>query len=156
MTLIFKKLIRNSLLAQMKIQHVDANVQVFKRGEIPEFVTEKMQELWGENFGLDGDYWIFFSSPTITKKIADTTLFNVVNSALGRAANDMKEGEIRVFDFSKGGVPKETPDETSDDADLVDDGAEEANEEATADALSESVQDPQPNERFAFVKVTMR
>ena len=32
---------------------------------------KKMQKLWGENFGLDGDYWIFFASPTNSRRNPD-------------------------------------------------------------------------------------
>lgn len=155
MTLIFKKFIRNSILSQMKIQHFSANVQVFKREELPRKVTDKMRELWGDNFGLDADYWIFFSGKNITQEIADKTLFKIVNNALGRAANSLAEHEIKVFGFKD----EETsdPEETSDEVDaLSDPAADDANSAAVAAAMDESVESPEPGEKFAFVKVTMR
>lgn len=139
MTLIFKKFIRNSILAQMKIQHFDANVQVFKRGEIPEKVMNKMQQLWGKNFGLDGDYWIFFSGQNITQEIADKTLFKIANNALGRAANDMKENEIKVFWFKPEETADAVPEKTSDEVQsLADPDADDANSGAISDTMDES------------------
>lgn len=157
MTLIFKKFIRNSILAQMKIQHFDANVQVFKRGEIPEKVMNKMQQLWGKNFGLDGDYWIFFSGQNITQEIADKTLFKIANNALGRAANDMKENEIKVFWFKDDETADAVPEKTSDEVQsLADPGADDANSGAISDTMDESVDNPQPGEKFAFLKILMK
>jgi len=159
MTLNFKKFLRNQVLKQMRIQHWDANVQVFKRDELPDFVQQRIQKIFGENSLEDADWLVFASAPGITKKTAETTIFKIFNKALGEAANNMIPEEIKVFEFEDRAAP--APAETSDSVDrLTDPEAEAANQDAAAGALEgglyETVESPEPGERFAFLKVTMK
>lgn len=125
MTLDFKKLLKNALMKQMSIQHVDikeSNVQIFRREELAscEKVVSRLKELYGENFLLDADYWLFFSGTNLTKEMMDKQLFKVVNSAFQNSANDMKEQEMRMFTFDSDDVAKaDKPDAAIDDVNVV-------------------------------------
>ena len=54
MTLDFKKLVTNLVKKQMSIQHYTANVQVFRKDEMPGWVTEQIKEKFGESYTEDG------------------------------------------------------------------------------------------------------
>jgi len=83
-------------------------------------------------------------------------LFKIANEALGRAANNMTEADIKTVDLApaqSGGAPSRDADNEAADNEAAD------NEAATMDALGmtdESVEEPQPGEKFAFMKITMK
>lgn len=146
MTLDFKKLVRNAVRKQMVIQHFECNVQIFKQGELPQGVEAKVQEAFGADFLADANYTLWFSGRELTREVATTTLFKIANKALGEAANSLAESDVKMVDL----VPAKAVPQPEGDAD-------EANSKAVADALtSESVESPEPGERFAFVKITMK
>lgn len=125
MTLDFKKLLKNALMKQMSIQHVDikeSNVQIFGREELASCgkVVSRLKELYGENFLLDADYWLFFSGTNLTKEMMDKQLFKVVNSAFQNSANDMKDQEMRMFTFDSDDVMNvDKPETAIDDVNIV-------------------------------------
>lgn len=128
MTLDLKKLIVNAVRRQMSIQHFQANVQVFKRDEMPEWVTGQIKAKFGESYGADGDWWVWLSSKELSKDSRETA-FNVLNSALGEAANNMTDTDLKIIALEK---------------------------PAEGDAVDESVENPEEGEKFMFLKVTIK
>ena len=131
MTLDFKKLIVNLVRRQMSIQHFTSNVQVFKRGEMPAWVVEQIKSKFGESYTEDGDWWVWLSSKELSKDNRET-VFKVLNSALGQAANNMTDTDLKLVTLDK---------------------PQEAKGEETVD---ESVENPEEGEKFMFLKVTMK
>ena len=131
MTLDFKKLIVNLVKRQMSIQHFTSNVQVFKRGEMPAWVVEQIKSKFGESYTEDGDWWVWLSSKELSKDNRET-VFKVLNSALGQAANNMTDTDLKLVTLDK---------------------PQEAKGEETVD---ESVENPEEGEKFMFLKVTMK
>lgn len=177
MTLEFKKFIINNIKKQMSIQHYNANVQIFKRDELPEQVKTKLQADFGNNYLLDADYLLFFSkNDKITKDEIEKSIFKVVNAALGESANNSTPSDFKLFSFdgSKSNDTEKSednaPTETTDDVNSVtDNSADEINTQAIADViqdddiesqstdkLDESLEEPTAGERFVFVKITMK
>jgi len=176
MTLDFKKLLKNAIVKQMTIQHVeipDRSIQIFKRDELItcQRITQRLQSIFGQNFMLDGDFWVFFSDQgsdvTFDKDFAEKTLFKVVNAGLGESANNMTEAELKMFSFED---DRDVPEKTTDDMDVTKDtDGDEANDRAVAgaiggeesdedvdDVLDESVEEPSSGEKFIFLKITMK
>ena len=131
MTLDFKKLIVNLVKRQMSIQHFTSNVQVFKRGEMPAWVVEQIKSKFGESYTEDGDWWVWLSSKELSKDNRET-VFKVLNSALGQAANNMTDTDLKLVTLDK---------------------PQEAKSEETVD---ESVENPEEGEKFMFLKVSMK
>ena len=132
MTLDFKKLIVNLVERQMAIQHFTSNVQVFKRDEMPEWVVEQIKSKFGESYTEDGDWWVWLSSKELSKDNRET-VFKILNSALGQAANNMTDTDLKLVTLDK--------------------PSDEAKSEETVD---ESVENPEEGEKFMFLKVTMK
>lgn len=132
MTLDFKKLIVNLIKKQMQIQHFTCNVQVFKRDEMPEWVVQQIKEKFGDSYDADGDFWIWLSSQELSKDNRDN-IFKILNSALGQAANNMTEPDLKL-------VTLEKPSGDSSGGEQVD----------------ESVEAPEQGEKFMFLKVTLK
>lgn len=131
MTLDFKKLIVNLVERQMAIQHFTSNVQVFKRDEMPGWVVMQIKSKFGENYTEDGDWWVWLSSKELSKDNRET-VFKILNSALGQAANNMTDTDLKLVTLDK---------------------PQEAKSEETVD---ESVENPEEGEKFMFLKVTMK
>ena len=136
MTLDFKKLVLNSVKKEMSIQHFECNAQLFKKEELPEHVAGKIREAYGETFLDDANYTLWFSGNNLTKETVDKTIFKICNNALGKAANNMNESDLKDIDLGGGTAqpPPETPANKVDS--LGDAGADEANGEALADLMN--------------------
>ena len=145
MTLDFKKLITNTVKKQMKIQHFSANVQVFKRDEMPTWVVDQLREKFGESYDADGDFWIWLSSSELSKDNRENA-FKVLNTSLGEAANNMTETDLKLVTLSK---PADT-DETSEP------NEPEPQDDSSDEELDESVESPEEGEKFMFLKVTLK
>jgi len=144
MTLDFKKLIVNLVKKQMAIQHYEANVQVFRKNEMPAWVVDQIKEKFGENYTEDSDVWVWLSSTELSKDNRET-VFKVLNAALGNAANNMTDTDLKLVTLEK---PAGADDEPA--------GNDEApGEEPDAD-IDESVESPEEGEKFMFLKVTMK
>lgn len=138
MTLDFKKLIVNAVRRQMQIQHFQANVQVFKRDEMPGWVTAQIKSKFGESYDADGDWWVWLSSKELSKDSRETA-FKVLNSALGQAANNMTDTDLKMMALEKPA-----------------DAEGEPPEESAEEPVDESVEEPEEGEKFMFLKVTMK
>ena len=165
MTLDLKKLILNAIAREQSVHHFEqANVELFKKEELPSKVVNRIRSMFGDTYLEDAQLVLFFSgdSSTINKENLKKYVFKITNSALGRAANDLGDDSFKLFSYEGDGTvvddPKPADDGKKDEMidPFPDSGADEANGEALADALSESVQDPHAGERFAFVKITMK
>ena len=162
MTLDFKKLIRNAVKKQMTIQHYSCNVQIFKREELPAGVMSRIQSIEGVNAPLAGDYFLWFSGKDITNDVIKNTIFKIANAALGEAANNLREGDIRMIDLVGGATEPERPKETSDEVDsMVDPASDADNDAASGDLIgsadvSESVESPVSGEKFCYLMITMK
>lgn len=137
MTLDFKKLIVNLVRRQQAIQHFTSNVQVFKRDEMPAWVVEQIKSKFGESYVEDGDWWVWLSSKELSKDSRET-VFKVLNAALGQAANNMTDTDLKLVTLEK---PAGAGDEPGAEGD---------------EAVDESVEDPEEGEKFMFLKVTMK
>lgn len=147
MTLEFKKLIINNIKKQMRIQHYDANVQLFKRDEIPEFVTNKIQKDFGQNYLLDADYLLFFSKKGLTKDEVEKSVFKVVNAALGESANNSNPSDFKMFSLEQVSVDQKVPDKTIDDVDsLVDTDSDDVNNKVIDNIISSGSSDDDDDE----------
>lgn len=135
MTLDFKRLIVNAVSRQMAIQHFQANTQVFRREEMPEWVVEQLQQKFGENYCEDGDWWVWLSSGELSKDNRET-VFKVLNSALGQAANNMTETDLKLVRLEKPAGASDAP--------------------AGKKGVEESVEAPEKGERFMFLKITLK
>jgi superfamily II helicase len=164
MTLDFKKLIKNSVLKQMKIQHFVANVEVFKKEELPEVILQKIRRVFGESFLQDANYTLWVSGNNITKEVIKDSIFNIINDGLQRSANDMSDSDIKILDFDNTATSQ-----SLDQAGITGTNADEVNDRAIADILgddltkkedekkvNESVEAPAPGEKFCFLKITMK
>ena len=84
----------------MAIQHFTSNVQVFKRDEMPGWVVMQIKSKFGESYTEDGDWWIWLSSKELSKDNRET-VFKVLNSALGQAANNMTDTDLKLVTLDK-------------------------------------------------------
>ena len=132
MTLDFKKLIVNAVKKQMAVQHFECNVQIFKKEELPEGVVAKLTKAFGDSFLLDANYTLWFSGNNITKEIVEKTIFKIANKAMGEAANNMNETDLKLVDLGNGTTPS-APQETPDDVDSMTSPEADA---ANADAIT--------------------
>ena len=137
MTLDFKKLVTNLVKKQMSIQHYTANVQVFRKDEMPGWVTEQIKEKFGESYTEDGDVWVWLSSKELSKDNRET-VFKILNAALGNAANNMTDTDLQLVTLEKPA------------------GADDEPEAKSEESVDESVEDPEEGEKFMFLKVTMK
>ena len=135
MTLDFKKLLINAVRRQMSIQHFTSNVQVFRKEELPAWVTQQIKDKFGESYTEDGDWWIWLSSKELSKDNRET-VFKILNAALGQAANNMTDTDLKLVTLEK--------------------PADAENAEAPEETVDESVEDPEEGEKFMFLKVTMK
>lgn len=165
MTLDLKKLILNSIRKEQEIHHFEqANVELFKKEELPSKVVNRIRSMFGDTYLEDAQLILFFSgnSDVINKENLKKYVFKVTNAAAGSSANDLNDDSFKLFSYEGDGTvvddPKPADDGKKDEMTdpFPNPGADEANGEALADALSESVQDPHEGERFAFVKITMK
>ena len=156
MTLDFKKLIVNAVKKQMAVQHFECNVQIIKKEELPEGVVAKLTKAFGDSFLLDANYTLWFSGNNITKEIVEKTIFKIANKAMGEAANNMNESDLKLVDLGNGttpSAPQATPDEvdsmTSPEADSANadaiTGLVGSGDEAKADATDDGT-DPEAAE----------
>ena len=135
MTLDFKKLIVNAVKKQMAVQHFECNVQIFKKEELPEGVVAKLTKAFGDSFLLDANYTLWFSGNNITRETVEKTLFKIANKAMGEAANNMNESDLKLVDLGNGTTPS-APQETPDDVDsMTSSDADVANAEAITDLV---------------------
>lgn len=137
MTLDFKKLLVNAIRSQQSIQHFTSNVQVFKRDEMPAWVVEQIKSKFGESYVEDGDWWVWLSSKELSKDNRETA-FKILNSALGQAANNMTDTDLKLVTLEKPA------------------GAEGEPGAKSEEAVDESVEDPEEGEKFMFLKVTLK
>ena len=135
MTLDFKKLIVNAVKKQMAVQHFECNVQIFKKEELPEGVVAKLTKAFGDSFLLDANYTLWFSGNNITKEIVEKTIFKIANKAMGEAANNMNESDLKLVDLGNGTTPS-APQTTSDEVDSMTSPEADA---ANADAITDLV-----------------
>lgn len=140
MTLDFKKLLINAIRRQQAIQHFTSNVQVFKRDEMPAWVVEQIKQKFGDSYVEDGDWWVWLSSKELSKDNRET-VFKILNSALGQAANNMTETDLKLVSLEKPAGATDEP---------------EAKAEAPEKGVDESVESPEEGEKFMFLKVTMK
>lgn len=101
---------------------------------MPEWVIDQIKQKFGENYCEDGDWWIWLSSKELSKDDRET-VFKVLNAALGQAANNMTETDLKLVTLDKPADAGEKPDEED---------------------LDESVEDPEEGEKFMFLKVTIK
>ena len=141
----------------MKIQHMDAPVEVFKKENIPEKISKKIAAEFGEDYLLDSNMIVFYRGEFDKDKIE--TLFNITNKAFGEDANRMTIGDFKRFSLDGGpmeqpGEQAEAPQENADtqaEQSVVDDENSDASndeepaddnvEQDNADAVQQTVDD---------------
>ena len=146
MTLDFKKLIINAVKKQMAVQHFECNVQIFKKEELPENVAAKLAKAFGDSFLADANYTLWFSGNNITKDTIEKTLFKIANKAMGEAANNMNESDLKLVNLGGGTTPSAPQDTTDDVETMADAGADAANADAISDLVGSEDEAKQDDE----------
>lgn len=153
MTLDIKKLLVNIIKKQMKIQHMDAPVEVFKKENIPEKISKKITAEFGDDYLLDSNMIVFYRGQFDKDQIE--TLFNITNKAFGEDANRMTIGDFKRFSLDGGpmeqpGEQAEAPkedvaeqpaDDEADDMNNDDQAADIDAEQDNGDAVQQAVDD---------------
>lgn len=173
MTLDIKKMILNAVRSQQKIHHTDkiganedkVNSQIFTKEELETHApkaTARIKEIFGATFLEDAELVLFFTSKAgFTKellKAPNGTLFKTIDNALSKDANRLTEGDIKSFSFEEDEQVEEPeteePEETAEEK-AAEDEAPAEDAEATEE-IGESVESPEPNEKFIFVKINLK
>ncbi len=132
MVLDIPKYLENLVRKEMKVSHFNGKVKVGKTEKLKLVNKQLIQKQYGESFLQDADYIAIF-----TQDEADDSsmkkLFELVNRALGKDANNMTQSDFKV---AKADDAVETPDDDED------------GEEAPAQA--------QPAASFVFMKITIK
>lgn len=171
MTLDIKKMILNAVRSQQKIHHTDkigvnedpVNSQIFTKEELETHApkaTARIKEIFGATFLEDAELVLFFTSKSgFAKellKAPNGTLFKTIDNALSKDANRLTEGDIKSFSFEDEQAEEpetEEPDETAEEKPTED---AEAKDAETTEEIGESVESPEPNEKFIFVKINLK
>ena len=171
MTLDIKKMILNAVRSQQKIHHTDkigvnedpVNSQIFTKEELETHApkaTARIKEIFGATFLEDAELVLFFTSKAgFSKdllKAPNGTLFKTIDNALSKDANRLTEGDIKSFSFEEEQTEEpevEEPEETAEEKPAEDVEAEDAE---STEEIGESVESPEPNEKFIFVKINLK
>ena len=138
MTLDVKKLLVNIIKKQMKIQHMDAPVEVFKKENIPDKISKKIAAEFGDDYLLDSNMIVFYRGDFDKDKIE--TLFNITNKAFGEDANRMTIGDFKRFSLDGG--PMEQPGEQKDaEPEDANELSADQQEEDADDSADDSIED---------------
>lgn len=147
MVLDIAKYFENLIKKEMKVSHFNGDVFVGKTDKIKPECKQAIQKQYGETFLQDANYVAVFQqdeSDTSSMK----NLFNLVNRALGKDANNMTQSDFKKASFGGGA---DEPDDTADD---VDDTAETpADDEGNEENVNE---DELGGESFIFMKITVK
>ena len=171
MTLDIKKMILNAVRSQQKIHHTDkigvnedpVNSQIFTKEELETHApkaTARIKEIFGATFLEDAELVLFFTSKAgFSKdllKAPNGTLFKTIDNALSKDANRLTEGDIKSFSFEEEQTEEpevEEPEETAEEKPAEDVEAEDAE---STEEIGESVESPEPNQKFIFVKINLK
>ena len=131
----------------MKVSHFNGKVKVGKAEKLKLANKQLIQQQYGESFLQDANYIAIF-----TQDEADDSsmkkLFELVNRALGKDANNMTQSDFKKASFGGGA---DEPDDTADD---VDDTAETpADDEGNEENVNE---DELGGDSFIFMKITVK
>lgn len=147
MVLDIAKYFENLIKKEMKVSHFNGDVFVGKTSKIKLACKQAIQKQYGETFLQDANYVAVFQqdeSDTASMK----NLFNLVNRALGKDANNMTQSDFKKATL--GGGANE-PDDSADD---VDDTAKApADDEGSEKNVNE---DELSGENFVFMKITVK
>ena len=95
MVLDISKYIENLIRKEMKVSHFNGSVRVGKTSKLKSIHAQAIKSQYGDSFLQDADYIAIFM-----KDDADSSsmkkLFELVNRALGKDANNMTQSDFKV------------------------------------------------------------
>lgn len=95
MVLDISKYIENLIRKEMKVSHFNGSVRVGKTSKLKSIYVQAIKSQYGDSFLQDADYIAIFM-----KDDADGSsmkkLFELVNRALGKDANNMTQSDFKV------------------------------------------------------------
>ena len=95
MVLDISKYIENLIRKEMKVSHFNGSVRVGKTSKLKSIYVQAIKSQYGDSFLQDADYIAIFM-----KDDADSSsmkkLFELVNRALGKDANNMTQSDFKV------------------------------------------------------------
>lgn len=97
MTLSICSLLSNMIRKEASIQHFNCQVDVGHAKSIKSNVKSAISEQYGESFIYDADIIAFFKCNDGWNESSIKQLFNLVNRALGKSANDMTKDDFKLL-----------------------------------------------------------
>ena len=158
MVLDIAKYFENLIKKEMKVSHFNGDVFVGKANKIKPTCKQAIQKQYGQTFLQDANYIAIFQqdeSNTSSMK----NLFNLVNRALGKDANNMTQADFKKATFGGAAADDEidadtddTEDDVDTDADVDTDEPEDADDE---ESMNEDENAVDANS-FIFMKITVK
>ena len=100
MTLNIQDWIQQAIDAQSKISHNEIAFAVRPADKLPSEIKEKMDAVFGDTFRNDCQYILFYKKYAEFSDKETQKLFELTNSALGKAANNMAQADFKRLDPS--------------------------------------------------------
>jgi len=95
MTLHIDQYLTNLISKEATISHLDIQIWGGKKSKLKADIKSKITAEGGESVLEDADYLLFFKGPAIETDDGLTKLFNTVNRALGKGANNMSQSDFK-------------------------------------------------------------
>ena len=135
MVLDIPKYLQNLISKEMKVSHFNGKVSVGKTEKLKLSFKQQIQAQYGESFLQDADYIAIFKQDDADDS-SMKKLFDLVNRALGKDANNMTQSDFKV---AKG-----------------DDGASETSDDVDSEDGEESPNTTKATMSFVFMKITVK
>ena len=146
MVLDIAKYFQNLIKKEMKVSHFNGTVSVGKAEKFKKIYKKAIQRQYGESFLQDANYIAIFQQDA-----ADTSsmknLFNLVNRALGKDANNMTQADFKSISLED--------QDSADDTDVDDTDVDNTDVDDTADD-SQLKENEEIVKSFVFMKITVK
>lgn len=134
MTLNLTQYFVNIITREAKISHFLCKIFCGKPSKLKSIFKNAITKKYGEKYLLDADYILIFTGGDITQHDSTKSLYKLVDTALGKTANNISQSDLKYVKLS-----------TSD----VDDKSTDNNDEIDSNMETSFVE-------FYFVKVTLK
>lgn len=101
MTLNIQDWIQQAVEAQSKISHNEIAFAVRPASKLPSDIKQKLESEYGDTFMNDCQYVLFFKKYAEFSDKEVQKLFELTNSALGKAANNMAQSDFKKLNPSE-------------------------------------------------------
>ena len=118
MVLDISKYIENLIKKEMKVSHFNGSVRVGKTTKLKSIYVQAIKSQYGDSFLQDADYIAIFMQDDADSS-SMKKLFDLVNRALGKDANNMTQSDFKVakgqedYDDEEGEEDEEVEQKTS-------------------------------------------